>query len=800
MGTHRAASSALAVLLAACAVIATPAAAQLESLSKALSGAAAPKADPKSAAANSADTRQVREDIAKQLTAAQAQLDALEASSAGIARGAPPGTSSAEITERLALARQLVALYQQQLDVLDRTAASRTRRIDEEQDDKTWTGFSTPPPYSALMVDALHDVEDNAESRVASATSRRTLFERFGVDVDRKRKLSETAARLAAEAADGARGTPNFARLEWQRDLATLRARVDGVTQELLQMGVRDAREESAAAEASLDLARRQLAAVGQDIVITPEDLARIKSELDGRRRAADRELDRAVRASTTALEARSAAENRLKQARAAPPKRDEDDATRARRLDDVAADVELKREMAITATARVGLLKEYRLLLDGEGAAWEARAEAMQQRDPLEARATYERLTASLATVRTWREYLDQNLKVARGLINGEDAKLRTASGPDAVRAQQLLDTYRQRESDLRQAIDQGQPLERLLNRIRIAFEGRRDVSPLERAKDTAARAWLWGRQFWNFEVFSVDDSYETADGRKLAVSRSVTIGKTAGAVLIVILGYWLCSFVALRIERVVVSRRRVAPQSATLVRKWILFVLALFLIVFALISASIPLTALAFLGGALAIAAGFGLQTLLKNLVAGIMLLLERPMRLGDYIEVDGIRGRVTSIGIRASTIRSGDGIESLFPNSTFIEKKITNWTYTSPQNRQTFNVGVKYGTPLRLASDALKGVLDRHGLVLKDPAPQVYLDSYADSAIIFSLYYWVEMLLENDTRRIRSDLLHMIDEALAKAGIEMPFSQHDVHLDVAAPLKVEVVAPAAEGGKAA
>jgi small-conductance mechanosensitive channel len=803
MGSLRAASSALAALLAACVFIATPAAAQLGDLGKIFSGSGTPqpaaKADPKPATASDADTRQAREDIAKQLVAAQAQLDALEASSTGITRGAPPGTAPSEITERIALSRQLVALYQQQLDVLDRTIASRTRRADEEQDERTWTGFSTPPPYSALMVDALHDVADNAESRIASATSRRTLFERFGVDVARKRKLSETAARLAAEAADGARGTPNFARLEWQRDLAALRARVDGATQELLQMAARDAREEGAAADASLALAQRQLAVVGQDIVITPDDLARIKVELDARRRAADRELDRALRASAAAIETRSAAESRLAQARVAPPRRDEDAATRAQRLDGLDADVEVKREEAITATTRVSLLKEYRLLLDGEGAAWQARAEAMQQRDPLEARATYERLTASLATVRTWREYLDQNLKATRGLVNEQDAKLRTASGTDATRTQQLLDTYRQRENDLRQGIDQGQPLERLLNRMRVAFEARRDVSPLERAKDTAARAWLWVRQIWNFEIFSVDDSYETADGRKLAVSRSVTIGKTAGAVLIVILGYWLCSFVALRVERVVVSRGHVAPQSAALLRKWILFFLVLILIIFALISASIPLTAFAFLGGALAIAAGFGLQTLLKNLVSGIMLLVERPMRLGDYIEVDGIRGRVTSIGIRASTIRSGDGIESLFPNSTFIENKVTNWTYTSANNRQTFTVGVRYGTPLRLASDTLKGVLDRHGLVLKSPAPQVYLDAYADSAVTFALYYWVEMVLENDTRRIRSDLLHMIDEAFAKAGIQMPFSQHDVHLDVATPLKVEVVAPPAEGGKA-
>ena len=152
----------------------------------------------------------------------------------------------------------------------------------------------------------------------------------------------------------------------------------------------------------------------------------------------------------------------------------------------------------------------------------------------------------------------------------------------------------------------------------------------------------------------------------------------------LIVLVGYLLSSLVARRIERMVVARGRIAPQSAALLRKWALFVLAAVLVSSRWSSASIPLTAFAFLGGALAIAAGFGLQNLLKNLVAGIMLLVERPLRLGDLLEVDGLRGRITEIGIRASTIRSADGIETMIPNSRFIEGSVTNWTYTSPQTR--------------------------------------------------------------------------------------------------------------------
>jgi small-conductance mechanosensitive channel len=129
-------------------------------------------------------------------------------------------------------------------------------------------------------------------------------------------------------------------------------------------------------------------------------------------------------------------------------------------------------------------------------------------------------------------------------------------------------------------------------------------------------------------------------------------------------------------------------------------------------------------------------------------------------------------------------------MIPNGSFIENKLTNWTYSTPQARQLLSIGVAYGTPLRKANEIMQEVLARHGLVLKDPAPQVYLDDYADSAIKFTLTYWVEMAPTSDIRRIKSDLLHMLDKALAEAEIRMPFPQRDVHLDAARPLQVELL----------
>jgi small-conductance mechanosensitive channel len=447
----------------------------------------------------------------------------------------------------------------------------------------------------------------------------------------------------------------------------------------------------------------------------------------------------------------------------------------------------------------RVFLLREYLLQLDGEKVVWEARATAINQNDPVRGRAAYDRLTESMAGLRATRQYMEQQLATTESRLRDEEARQRSAAHTETPASRLLIDTLRERQQDLRKALDNALPLERLVAHFRADFEDRRAASFTARLKDGAAAAGLAARELWNFELFAIDDSFETADGRKLAVSRSVTIGKTFGAALIVLIGYWLSRFVVRRIERKAVAAGRATPQAAALVRKWILFAVAAILGLVALVSASIPLTAFAFLGGALAIAAGFGLQTLLKNLVSGVMLLIERPLRLGDLVEVDGIRGRITEIGIRASTIRGADGIESMIPNSRFLEGNMTNWTYSSLQARQTIAIGVAYGSPLRKVAELLADVLQRHGLVLKDPAPQVYLDEYADSAINFSLTYWVEMSEVGDVRRIKSDLLHMIDRAFEDAGISIPFPQRDVRLSTAQPVPVQIVGSADRRGPA-
>jgi len=201
--------------------------------------------------------------------------------------------------------------------------------------------------------------------------------------------------------------------------------------------------------------------------------------------------------------------------------------------------------------------------------------------------------------------------------------------------------------------------------------------------------------------------------------------------------------------------------------------------------------------MGGAVAIGAGFGMQNLLKNLMSGIMLLFERPFRPGDVVEVGGIRGRVTDIGVRSSHIIDGNGIETVIPNSTFIEQNVTNWTLTSKSVRIVVNIGIAYGSPVKEVRRLLLEVADQHGMVLDEPAPMVLLEDFGSDALLFGLYIWIEINPDVSWKTIASDLRYMINKSLDEHGIVISFPQRDIHLDTSQPLEIRVLADTPDTG---
>lgn len=196
------------------------------------------------------------------------------------------------------------------------------------------------------------------------------------------------------------------------------------------------------------------------------------------------------------------------------------------------------------------------------------------------------------------------------------------------------------------------------------------------------------------------------------------------------------------------------------------------------ALLVNGVDLSSLAVIAGALGIGLGFGLQNIVANFVSGIILLAERPVSIGDRIEVAGVAGQVRSISLRSTTVVTNDNITIIVPNSDLITQSITNWSHADPRVRMRIPIGVAYGTDPEKMRRVLMGVAAAHPDVLKDPEPAAFFDNFGDSSLNFELAVWTTNRAHNP-RRFRSEINYAIEKALRDNGIEIPFPQRVVHL---------------------
>jgi small-conductance mechanosensitive channel len=202
------------------------------------------------------------------------------------------------------------------------------------------------------------------------------------------------------------------------------------------------------------------------------------------------------------------------------------------------------------------------------------------------------------------------------------------------------------------------------------------------------------------------------------------------------------------------------------------------LFLLILSLLQ--IPLTAFAFISGAVAIGVGFGAQNIINNFISGWILMWERPIRIGDFLELGDVRGTVETINTRSTRIRRVDGVHLLVPNSQLLENTVVNWTLIDKLARAQVRVGVAYGSPVRKVEELILKSAMEHIDIIHNPEPVVFFEDFGDSALIFDLFFWINAFGEKDLRKIKSDIRFRIDELFNEAGIVIAFPQQDVHLD--------------------
>jgi small-conductance mechanosensitive channel len=194
-------------------------------------------------------------------------------------------------------------------------------------------------------------------------------------------------------------------------------------------------------------------------------------------------------------------------------------------------------------------------------------------------------------------------------------------------------------------------------------------------------------------------------------------------------------------------------------------------------MLASGFEMSRFSFLVGALGVGVGFGLQNVVNNFVSGLILLFERPIQVGDVVEVGAVAGQVTRIGVRSSTVRTFPGAEVIVPNATLISAEVTNWTLSDRRRRIDLAVGVAYEAPPQLVIDLLLASVRGRARVLESPAPEALLIRFGDSSIEFALRFWTDDF--DHWQALASQAMIDVLARLGRAGIEIPFPQRDLRL---------------------
>ncbi len=234
---------------------------------------------------------------------------------------------------------------------------------------------------------------------------------------------------------------------------------------------------------------------------------------------------------------------------------------------------------------------------------------------------------------------------------------------------------------------------------------------------------------------------------------------------------------FVRFALDEEITARMPMTTGAASAASRLVYYLLLVVGLLMALAASGFELGQLTLVVSALGVGLGFGLQNIVSNFVSGIVLAFERPFQIGDVIEVGQQSGRVLSIGLRATNVRTPDGAEVIVPNSTFISGNVINWTLSDRMRRIDLALGVAYGSDLRRVQGIIQEVIDRMPEVARSPEPLVVFSSFGESSLNFRVLVWTP---DGDRTLVTtSELAMAINDAFREAGIEMPFPQRDIHI---------------------
>ncbi len=280
-----------------------------------------------------------------------------------------------------------------------------------------------------------------------------------------------------------------------------------------------------------------------------------------------------------------------------------------------------------------------------------------------------------------------------------------------------------------------------------------------------------------WKFKVFDTGGEV-------------ITVGKMLIALLVLLVGLWLAKRLSQGARRRLGKLKKIDINAAAVLARLLYYLLALVVAFVALDIAGIPLTIFAVLGGAVAIGVGFGIQNLCNNLISSLILMVERPIRLGDIVVVGEHAGKIEDVGNRCTRLRRFDGVDVLIPNSYFLEQPVINWTLLDNDVRGKVSIGVAYGSDTQKVRQLILDATAEHSDIKNTPAPVVLFQEFGDNALTFEVWFWVTLDRPLKLKTTESDLRFRIDALCREQGVEISFPQRDVHLDTLKPLQIEMM----------
>ncbi len=379
---------------------------------------------------------------------------------------------------------------------------------------------------------------------------------------------------------------------------------------------------------------------------------------------------------------------------------------------------------------------------------------------------------TAWLGEVRTTLPELRRELRLDQadsGALEQELAGLKSqadepSSGKRIRALEARLELLAHNQSDLREAIAAEERLVGTLERM----TGSTTLA------DRIVELLRLSRRVWNYELGVAGDQV-------------VTVGKVLLAILLMIFGLLGARLSARTLERRVLPRFGLDEGASHAFGELAFYALLVVVFLVSLQSVSIPITAFAVVGGALAIGVGFGSQNVVNNFISGIILLAERPIKIGDLVQVDETYGNVERIGLRSTRIRTGENIHVIMPNSTFLETKVINWTHNDANVRVSVSVGVAYESPIHEVQTRIRSAIDAVPGVMQTPEPVVLFTDFGDNALGFEAHFWSRIPTQMDRRKLESAVRFEIHDQFREASITIAFPQRDVHLDTLSPIEV-------------